>query len=188
MNCPFCGKAIRPGETNCPYCATPIPEPSAAGPIAPAEWLEQVRRVKDYLRHRPSPLLTILGLIAAMLLGLAVAYFCILFIPGEPIFFKFLLLIFVLLAGLMVVGGIWGLWKVAFSRLERVPALVVAKREHRSGDENPTVSYYLSLKTEDGQSKEHLVRRKLFTEVSERDVGIAYFKGYLMDFKRVGLP
>ncbi len=185
MNCPFCGKAIRPGERECPYCATPLPDPSVAAGVVPSEWLEQVRQVRESLRHRPSPLVTSLGLIGVLLAGLATAYFCALFIPGEPIVLKFLLLFFALVGGLMVVGGVWGLWKVTLSQLERVPAIVVAKREQHLPDENLATSYYLTLKTEDGQTKEYLVRQKLFRQLNAGDVGIAYFRGYLMDFRRV---
>ena len=188
MHCPFCRKAIRLSDKDCPYCGNPIPSESDLEDLKPSEWLEQIMQVKEHLSYKPSPVMACIGLIALSTVGFLLMVFCTWFIPGELIIFKIVLIIFALLGVMMVVGGVWGLVKVATSRFARVPALVVGMREHHLSDDDSSVSYYLTIKTEDGQTKEHAVRRKLFAKLKTGDVGVAYFKGYLMDFKPVALP
>ncbi len=193
MNCPFCGKAIRPAETECPYCATPIPEASAAEGVDASEWLDRIRELEESLRHKPSAARTIKGLSAICVAGFAFVSMGGWFLvdsrnSGEPLVVQLFLLFFVLAGVLMIAGSILGLLRLAASRVQRVPAGVVDKREELPDDDGSSVTYYVSVKTADGQSKEHIVPHKLFQELEKGDAGIAYFKGFFLDFKRVRLP
>jgi hypothetical protein len=95
------------------------------------------------------------------------------------------------LAGLaMAFGGVRGLLRLTRSPLLRLPAVVAGKREKVTTSKySDPVIYFLTIKTEDGRTKEHTVSESVFQEVREGDAGIAYLKGgYLLDFKLVVTP
>lgn len=193
MNCAFCGKAIRLREKDCPYCGTPIPEAPAAEGVDASEWLDRIRELEESLRHKPSARRTIKGLSAICVVGFAFVSVGGWFLvdsrnSGEPLVVQLFLLLFVLAGVPMIVGGILGLLRLAASRVQRVPAVIVDKREELPDDDGSSITYYVSIKTADGQSKDHIVPHKLFQELEKGDAGIAFFKGFFLDFKRVRLP
>lgn len=179
MNCPFCAKEMPVGETECPHCGGSVTTPDAPSPKTP--------HLDELLRFSPSPLWMGCGMALLTVFGLlltGVALFLILTArrEREPLGVQLLLLIFVV-AGLgAVVAGFRGLAKLATSPLQRLPAVVVGKREDDS-------TQYLTIETADGRKKEHSVPWKIYSELEGGDTGVAYLKGdYLLDFKPVELP
>lgn len=199
MNCPYCGKAIRPEALRCPYCGKTLPQPaatSAGQQRSPVELLRQNRELDELLRYTPSSAGTGVGLIVMSVFGLVFASFAIFFIfiakrSGAPPIFRFFPVIFVLVGVAMVGAGIRGLIKLATSPLERIPGIVVGKRHEYSSSSRGSGStrYYVTIEAEDDQRKEHSVRGRVFGELQRGDTGVAYVKGgYLLDFKRVPVP
>ncbi len=130
----------------------------------------------------------IFGLVFA---GLAVFFFIVSGKRGDaPLLFQGFAVIFGLGGLALAVGGAVGLMRLTRSPLERVPAVVLGKRDKpapRSSGE--TTIYFLQIRTDDGRSKEHTVNQGTYESVHEGDTGIAYLKGgYLLDFKSVRLP
>jgi hypothetical protein len=198
MNCPSCGKAIRPEESVCPYCGSTIRQP--AGTPAPeeinvSELRRHSRELEELLGYTPSAVRTGARLVILSVFGFVFTAFAIFFIvvskgEGAPRVFRLFPLIFVLVGVVMMGGGIRGLVKLTTSPLERLPAAVVGKRQHYSSSSqgSGTTSYYLTIETEDGQRKEHSVRGRLYGQVERGDAGVAYLRGgYLLDFRRVRL-
>lgn len=196
MNCPFCGKAVWLEDVRCPYCRNVIPrsEASAATEHADASRLpRQSKELEELLRYTPAAAGTGVGLIILTVFGLVFTSFAIFFIVtskagGAPFFFRLFPLIFVLVGVGMTAAGLAGLMKLTGSPLERLPAVVVGKRQNYSSNRegSGTTSYYLTIETEDGQRKEHSVRGSLYGQVERGDAGVAYIKGgYLLDFRRV---
>ena len=195
MNCHSCGKTLPPEERRCPHCGNPVSESHAAEPGPSSESLDQTGPLEELLQYKPSALthggrLVMMLAFGLVFAGLAIFFFIVSARRGDaPPIFQVFAVIFGLGGLAMAVGGVWGLAKITRSPLERLPAVVLAKREKpapRSSGE--TTIYFLTIQTEDGPSKEHTVSEKTYEAVDEGDTGVAYLKGgYLLDFKRVRL-
>ena len=198
MNCPWCGAPVQDVNLRCSHCGGAIPRPGpgeqelkgVTGTPAEAEEMEKL------LRYSPSAVgpgvrLVMMVFFGVLFAGLTV--FCFVVKPKggpPPLFFK----IFISVVGLggvaMIMGGIRGLTKLSTSPLHRLPAVVVGKREKTSTSKySDPVIYFLTIKTDDGLTKEHKVGENIYNEVDMGDTGVAYLKGgYLLDFKPVRLP
>ncbi len=198
MNCPSCGKAIRPEENVCPYCGSTVRQPAGtagAGETNVSELRRHSRELEQLLRYTPSAVGTGAGLLVLSVFGFVFTAFAIFFIvtskgAGAPKLFQVFPLIFVLVGVVMMGAGVRGLVKLSTSPLERLPAAVVGKRQDYSSSSrgSGSTSYYITIETEDGHRKEHTVRGRLYGEVERGDAGVAYLRGgYLLDFRRVRL-
>jgi hypothetical protein len=107
---------------------------------------------------------------------------------GAPLLFRLFPVIFLIVGIGIVMGGISGLARLTGSPLERLPSVVVGKRQHYDTDSegSGSTTYYITLQAEDGNRKEHLVPGKLYGQLERGDTGVAYLKGgFLLDFRRV---
>lgn len=198
MKCTFCGNTIGAEDLRCPHCgktiseSTPTPgSPRIDSSAAPA----QDEELEKLLRHMPSALgaggrLVLMLIFGLMFLGLAI--FCFVVKPKggpPPLFIKIFFVLFGLAGLAMVTGGVRGLVKLVKSPLQRLPAVVVGKRQKTSTSKySDPIIYFLTIKTDDGRTKEHTVKEEVFAAVEEGDTGVAYIKGgYLLDFKPVRL-
>ncbi len=198
MNCPSCGARMMSGEKECPYCGNSIEQ---AGDLSPElshdlRALARSSELQGLLTYTPSSVRARAGQAILMVFGLVFTSFAVFFIvmakrSGAPLIFRLFPMIFVLVGAAMVIGGLRGLVKLASSPLERLPAVIVGKRQHYSSNSkgSGSTSYYVTIQTEDGERKEHLVQGRLYGEVERGDVGVAYLKGgFLLDFRRVRVP
>lgn len=183
------------GEKECPYCGSPVEQASDSSPELSHDFsaLAKSRDLQELLMYTPSSVRARAGQAFLMVFGLVFTSFAIFFIvmakrSGAPLIFRLFPMIFVLVGAAMVIGGLRGLVKLATSPLERLPAVVVGKRQQydRESKGSGSTSYYVTIQTEDGERKEHLVQGRLFGEVERGDAGVAYLKGgFLLDFRRV---
>jgi hypothetical protein len=195
MDCPSCGARLITGEKECPYCGNPVEgaRRSSQKPSHDFSALRKSRELQELLVFTPSALRARAGQTFVTIFGLVFTSFAVFFIVmakrmGAPGIFRFFPMIFVLVGVAMLVGGLRGLVRLAASPLERLPAVIVGKRQHydRDSEGSGSTTYYVTIQTEDGERKEHLVEGRLYGEVDEGDAGVAYFKGgFLLDFKRV---
>lgn len=198
MNCPSCGKAIRPEESVCPYCDRTIRQPAATvakEEVNVPELRRHSRELDELLRYTPSAVGKGAGLVVLSVFGFVFTAFAIFFIVASkgadaPRVFRLFPLIFVLAGVVMMGTGIRGLVKLTTSPVERLPAVIIGKRQRYSSSSrgSGSTSYYITIETEDGERKEHSVRGRLYGQVERGDAGVAYLRGgYLLDFRRVRL-
>jgi hypothetical protein len=195
MNCPSCGARLMSGENECPYCGSPVEQPRASSPETSHDFgpLLKSRDLQELLMYTPSSVRARAGQAFLMIFGLVFTSFAIFFIvmakrSGAPLIFRLFPMIFVLVGAGMLIGGLRGLVKLATSPLERLPAVIVGKRQQYDTDSrgSGSTSYYVTIQTEDGERKEHLVQGRLYGEVQRGDAGVAYLKGgFLLDFRPV---
>lgn len=198
MECRSCGARLLSGEDKCPYCGTHV-----AGERGPAERSEfefhvpkDSTELRDLLNYIPSSLPARTGQVVMIVFGLVFASFAVFFIVmasrmGAPLVFRLFPVIFLIVGIGIVMGGISGLARLTGSPLERLPSVVVGKRQDYDTDSkgSGSTTYYITLQTEDGNRKEHLVPGKLYGELGRGDTGVAYLRGgFLLDFRRLHAP
>jgi hypothetical protein len=198
MNCPSCGATINTGRMECPYCGSSVQQPEIAPSEQPRNYRlpAQGRELEELLRYTPSSMGVGVSRVVMTVFGVVFTAFAIFFITlskrgGAPGFFQLFPLIFVFVGLLMVIAGLRGIVKLAASPLERLPAVVIGKREHYSSnsDGSGSTSYHVTIEVEGGERKEHQVRGALYSSVERGDAGVAYLKGgFLLDFRRVRIP
>ena len=193
MNCPFCGKMITPAERECASCGSTMAQPAESAPSERGHACQtppQTRELEELLRYTPSAFdrnYTLLGLAVGGLILTSLAVFLIvrLAAEGERLSVWLLPIILLSVGVLMVAAGAPGLVKLATSPLDRTLAVVVRKRRGFP----PGTLYFLRVRTDEGETKEYRVGKRLFREFEKGVTGIAYTKGgYLLDFKPVRLP
>jgi len=137
-------------------------------------------------------------LVAFGLLFTAVAVFMLL-APGGPSgrsraaspppLFQLVASLFVLIGVVVVIWTIvrWVRFKAA--PLEVLPALVLDKRQEvwGGGDQSSaSTTYYVTLETKTGDRREVTIKGRLYGQVTQDDVGVAYIKtNSLLDFRRL---
>lgn len=198
MECRSCGARLLSGEDNCPYCGTPVDDERARAGLPGFEFRvpKDSTELRELLNHIPSSLPARTGQVVMIVFGLVFASFAAFFIVmasrmGAPVLFRIFPVIFLIVGIGIVMGGISGLARLTGSPLERMPSVVVGKRQDYDTDSkgSGSTSYYITLQTEDGSRKEHLVPGKLYGQLERGDTGVAYLKGgFLLDFRRLHAP
>ena len=198
MECHSCGARLISGEKECPRCGKSV-DGGAGGAETPelefripAESSE-LRRLLDYT---PSSLGARSRQIVVTIFGLVFTLFAVFFIfvaslMGAPLLFKIFPVIFLIVGVGVVMQGVSGLARLTRGPLERLPAVVAGKRQHYDTDSegSGSTTYYVTLQTENGDRKEHLLPGKLYGQLERGDTGVAYLKGgFLLDFRRLRLP
>jgi len=198
MECHSCGARLISGEKECPRCGARVD--GEGGIAGPPEFEFRIpkesRELRDLLNHTPSSIPARSGQIFTTVFGLVFTLFAVFFIfiaslMGAPLLFKVFPVIFVIVGVGVVMQGVSGLAKLTRGPLERLPAVVVGKRQHYDTDSegSGSTTYYVNLQTENGNRKEHLVPGKLYGQLERGDTGVAYLKGgFLLDFRRLRLP
>jgi hypothetical protein len=192
MECPSCGIRLMSGERECPSCGTRLEgEGGLAGPPeSEFRIAKESKEFRDLLNYLPSSVPRIAQQVSKTTFGLVfifIAVFVILFtrdMDGDLRFW--LAAVFFAIVGVgYVLVGVSGLAGLTSRPLERLLAVVVWKSEEYDTGSGST-SYYVTLQTENGNRKEHLVPGKLYSQLERGDTGVAYLKGgFLLDFRRL---
>lgn len=198
MECRSCGARLLSGEDTCPYCGTHVG--AERGPAERSEFEFRIPKesaeLRDLLNYIPSSLPARTGQVVMIIFGLVFASFAAFFIvmasrTGAPLVFRLFPVIFLIVGMAIIIGGISGLARLTGSPLERLPSVVIGKRQDYSTNSkgSGSTTYYITLQTEDGNRKEHLVPGKLYGQLERGDTGVAYLKGgFLLDFRRLHAP
>lgn len=168
-------------------------------PADPRARLAALREHPDFpaaMHHRPTsiriPLL--LGCQGALALGFVglVAFLALSgSVPAGLGGFAQLVILFIgALGALLAVWSIVRLVRFVLSRLERLPALVVGKRQHVSRgmgtSEMTSTTYHVTLELEGAGRREVETGGRLYGRLGPGDVGVAYLRaGHLLDYRRL---
>lgn len=164
--------------------------------------VRQHPRFPELLRRKPSTAGTIFGYLFSGLVALAFAGVAVFFLTVRPegTFGMVWALVSLLFAALGLAGAAWALWRLVrftSSSLDRVPALVVDKRQHvrrrtssgpggMSGTTSTSTTYYVTLELETGARRELRARGRLYGRLGAGDAGVAYVKDrHLLDYQRL---
>ncbi len=161
--------------------------------------LEAVEKHPDYarlLKLKPSSAYLYGGYIFQVIFGFIFTFISIFFVttpPDSDSLFDLVWivgsLIFVVIGIGLIGHGIFRLFKLIFSSINRLPALIMDKRVSvRGGGQSSSArtNYYVTLEFSDGERREVQVRGKLYGEITKDDVGVAYIRDrYLLDYRRV---
>ena len=197
MECRSCGARLLSGETECPRCGARVDGES--GIAGPPEFEFRIpresRELQNLLNYTPSSLPARSGQIFTTVFGLVFTLIAVFFIliagrMGAPLLFRIFPVIFVIVGVGVIMHGVSGLARLTRGPLERLPAVVVGKRQHYDADSggSGSTTYYVTLQTENGDRKEHLLPGKLYGQLERGDTGVAYLKGgFLLDFRHLRL-
>lgn len=203
-HCSHCGgKVTSLSARFCEYCGTALPRPEPAtepqrveGRPDPQELLAQIKNSRETLELMQKE---ITGGVASNVMSGGCSIVFGLFFTGVAIFmfvmfsnvagFPFALfpLLFVAVGIGMTLKFFKKTTDFATAETEAKQAVVLDKRsETRSSDDSSRTTYYVALEFSGGERAEYLVQRRIYGQLAEGDVGVAYVRtDVLLDFKRV---
>ncbi|MCE9638251.1 MAG: DUF2500 family protein [Planctomycetes bacterium] len=206
--CPSCGARpdVSDGALRCAFCGTPFrPAAPVALPATPSssevrsDRLRRVRASPQYeqlSREVPSAAefrnsLVAQGVFGAFFAGFAVFFMAVALggMRGAGAFvLPFVLVpgLFLVIGGTLVVKSVQSVRKLAEAPLRTKSAIVIGKREQRSGKRNRTLTCYVTLETEEGRRVELKVPDRVYGLTAFDDAGIAWMKDeFLLDFRPI---